>query len=76
MTGYRNKFKQHLPGHVAGDFLCKLDPQAGVEAHRSTIHLEMSVEDIVKHTTSEVCTKCLQLKLLRVLSGKDIREQP
>ena len=56
----RQKFKYHIPGQMAGDFLCQFDEHTAGE-WKTTIHLETLPGDIFKRGEQEVCVKCLQL---------------
>lgn len=66
MGAYKRKksFKYHLPGPVAGDFLCLQNDDA---SHRNVIHLEAPLADIAVEREAEVCVVCLQKYLEELL---------
>jgi hypothetical protein len=60
MAGVRplkQRFRYHLPGQLAGDFLCTFDP---ADDRTKTLHLEVALEDILQYNEPEVCVTCLQ----------------
>lgn len=60
----KQKFMYHLPGRIAGVFLCDYDDLIDNKNRKNIIHLEAALEDMLRHDESEVCVKCLQKHIL------------
>lgn len=65
----KQKFLYHLPGRLAGVFLCDYDELVDNKNRKNVFHLEALLEDIVNMNESEVCVNCLLIHLKKRLNS-------